>query len=304
MSPQRPSAPLLVLAPRDDGPERLAGVPGVRAVGYDPADPTPPAEGRDAEAVVVAPGHVDATLELLGRLPRLRLVQTLSAGFDVWEGRVPDGVAISNVRGAHGRATAELAVALLLAQIRELPRFGAAQARGAWEPVSTGSLAGARVLILGAGDLGRHAAAMLAPFGTETTLVGRSAREGVVALDAVDALLPEQDAVVCVLPLNDATRGTIDAAFLARLPDGAIVVNAGRGPLVDTEALLAELQAGRLRAGLDVVDPEPLPDDHPLWGAPGALLTPHVGGDTTGFEDRQWAVAGEALAAVARGERP
>ncbi|WP_210492139.1 NAD(P)-dependent oxidoreductase [Patulibacter sp. SYSU D01012] len=304
MSSASPSGPLLVLVPRGDGPGRLAAVPGVRAVPYDPADPVPPAAGRDAEAVVVDGSDVPATLELLGRLPRLRLVQTLSAGFDAWEGRVPDGVAISNVRGAHGRATAELAVALLLAHVRELPRFGAAQARGAWAPTVTASLAGARVLLLGAGDLARHAAAMLAPFGARTTLVGRTARDGVVALADVDALLPAQDAVVCVLPLNDATRGVIDAAFLARLRDGAIVVNAGRGPLVDTDALLAELRAGRLRAALDVTDPEPLPAGHPLWDAPGLLVTPHVGGDTTGAEDRQWRVAAEALAAFARGERP
>ena len=106
------------------------------------------------------------------------------------------------------------------------------------------------------------------------------------------------------MPLTDATRGLVDAAFLARMKDGAVLVNAARGQVVDTDALLAELQAGRLLAGLDVTDPEPLPADHPLWEAPGLLLTPHVGGHTAGSGDRAWAVAREQLLMLARGERP
>jgi phosphoglycerate dehydrogenase-like enzyme len=231
-------------------------------------------------------------------------VQTLSAGFDAWDGHVPDGVAIANARGAHGRATAELAVALLLSVVRELPLFAARQRERRWKPTDSGSLDGARVLVLGAGDLGRHAAAMLAPFGAEVTLVGRTAREGVVALDDVGPLLPAQDAVIVVLPLSDATRGVVDAAFLGALPDDAVVVNAGRGPLVDTAALLDELHTGRLRAALDVCEPEPIPADHPLWDAPNLLITPHVGGDTHGHADRASRIAADQVAALARGERP
>jgi phosphoglycerate dehydrogenase-like enzyme len=294
----------LVLVPEPAGLDALADLPGVRALEYDPRGSALP-DGADAATVVVVDNpHAETTLPLLQRLPRLRLVQNLSAGFDPWDGRVPDGVAISNARGAHGRATAELAVALLLATLRELPAFADAQARRSWEPRDADSLAGARVLVLGAGDLGAHVGAMVAPFGATATLVGRSARAGVVTMDDVPALLPEQDAVVVVLPLTAATRGTVDAAFLARMKDGAVLVNAGRGPLVDTDALLRELHAGRLRAALDVADPEPLPADHPLWSAPGVLITPHVGGDARGWQARQWAVAAAQVGAFARGERP
>ena len=124
------------------------------------------------------------------------------------------------------------------------------------------------------------------------------------ALVELDVLLPTHDAVVLMLPLTDATRGMVDAPFLARMPDRALLVNAARGGVVDTDALLAELTSGRLRAVLDVTDPEPLPDDHPLWGAPGLLLTPHVGGFTEGRDDRAWAVARTNVAAVGRGEQP
>lgn len=307
MTPPSPAgAPdaVLVLVPEPTGLSALQDVPGVRALRYDPADPVPPEGAEDAAAVVVVNQFAGPTRELLRSLPRLRLVQTLSAGYDAWEGHVPDGVSISNARGAHGRATAELAVALLLATVRELPHFAEAQHRGSWEPRDAGTLADARVLVLGAGDLGGHVAAMLAPFGASATLVGRTARDGVVTLQDVPALLPDQDAVVVVLPLSAATRGVVDAAFLARMRDGAVLVNAGRGPLVDTDALSAELVSGRLRAALDVTDPEPLPEEHPLWSAPGLLLTPHVGGDVHGATDRAWAVAAAQIRAFARGERP
>ncbi|WP_022927533.1 NAD(P)-dependent oxidoreductase [Patulibacter americanus] len=303
-SPTGDSDVTLVLVPEPAGLDALADVPGVRALAYDPRGSSLPGGADAATVVVVDNPHAETTLPLLRRLPQLRLVQNLSAGFDPWDGRVPDGVAISNARGAHGRATAELAVALLLATLRELPAFADAQARRSWEPQDTGSLAGARVLVLGAGDLGAHVGAMVAPFGATATLVGRTARDGVVTMEDVPALLPQQDAVVVVLPLTEATRGTVDAAFLGRMKDGAVLVNAGRGPLVDTDALLRELHAGRLRAALDVTDPEPLPEDHPLWTAPGLLITPHVGGDVRGWQARQWAVAAAQVAAFARGERP
>jgi phosphoglycerate dehydrogenase-like enzyme len=158
--------------------------------------------------------------------------------------------------------------------------------------------------VLGAGDLAVNLAARLAPFDAEVTLVGRTARPGVTALVDVDALLPDADAVVALLPLTDATRRVVDAEFLARLRDGAIVVNAGRGALVDTDALVAELTAGRLRAALDVTDPEPLPAGHPLWSAPGLLLTPHVAGDTAGAWRRAYQVARHQIEVFIGGGTP
>ncbi len=129
-------------------------------------------------------------------------------------------------------------------------------------------------------------------------------------VDELPALLPAHDVVVLAVPLTDATRGVVDAAFLAALPDGALLVNVARGPVVVTDALVAEVTSGRLLAALDVTDPEPLPTDHPLWRAPGVLISPHVGGDTTAFPPRarrllreqfdRWA-AGEPLANVVAG---
>ena len=158
--------------------------------------------------------------------------------------------------------------------------------------------------MLGAGDLAANLASRLAPFETDVTLVGRSARPGVVAWQDVVALLPTADAVVAMLPENESTHHVVDAGFLARLPDGAVVVNAGRGGAVDTDALLAELTSGRLRAALDVTDPEPLPTGHPLWSAPGLLLTPHVAGSTAGAWQRAWNVALQQIGVFADGGRP
>jgi phosphoglycerate dehydrogenase-like enzyme len=160
------------------------------------------------------------------------------------------------------------------------------------------------VLIVGAGDVAENTVRRLAPFEVATTLVGRRARAGVHGIDEVLDLLPDHDACVVIVPLTDDTRGLIDAAFLAAMPDGAVLVNAARGPVADTDALTAELTSGRLRAAVDVTEPEPLPADHPLWGAPGLLLTPHVGGSVPAALRRAYGVAAEQVAAFARGEQP
>jgi phosphoglycerate dehydrogenase-like enzyme len=137
-----------------------------------------------------------------------------------------------------------------------------------------------------------------------TTLVGRRARDGVHGIDEVLDLLPDHDACVVIVPLTDDTRDLIDAAFLAAMPDGSVLVNAARGPVADTDALTAELMSGRIRAAVDVTEPEPLPADHPLWRAPGLLLTPHVGGSVPGGLRRAYGVAAGQIAAFARGEQP
>ncbi|MBJ7471662.1 MAG: dihydrofolate reductase [Solirubrobacteraceae bacterium] len=292
--------PFLVLTPREVNRAAVAAHPELTAVPYDPASPIATETTRQAHGIIVQTEHVTPTLQLLQQLPQLQLVQTLSAGVDLWDGNLPAGVQLSNARGAHGQGTAELVMAMLLAHVRELREFMEDQAGHDWATRVTDSLHGKRVLILGAGDLAGHLQAMLAPFGASTTLVGRTAREGVISLAGAREMLPQTDAVVAVLPHTPQTRHLIDAEFLAALPDGAIVINAGRGPIVDTPALLAELQSRRLRAGLDVTDPEPLPADHPLWDAPGLILTPHVGGDTLGNEERSAQVAAEQLAQFAR----
>ena len=169
-------------------------------------------------------------------------------------------------------------MAATLAAQRGIPFFVREQDAGRWSFDARTSLVGARVLIVGAGDIGREIGRMLAGFDVELTYVARTAREGVRSTAELPELLPHADVVILIVPVTPETTGMVDAAFLAAMPDGALLVNAARGVVVDTDALLAELTAGRLRAALDVTDPEPLPPGHPLWSAPGLLLTPHVGG--------------------------
>jgi phosphoglycerate dehydrogenase-like enzyme len=239
--------------------------------------------------------------ELLGGLPRLRVLQLLSAGVEPWPRLVPPGVTLCSGRSIHGASTAELAVAGLLALVRELPRYLAQQRLGSWAPHRPRSVAGRRVLVLGAGDIGQRVAAALGALDAEVLLVARRPRAGVLTLPQVPELLPTVDAVVVALPHTDETAGLVDSAFLASLPDGAAVVNVARGAIVDTAALTAEVSAGRLLAALDVTDPEPLPTDHPLWGLPGALLTPHVGGGATGWEVRAQRLLTEQLSRLRAG---
>lgn len=295
--------PLKVLVPDDLGVKALSASPRVEAIRYVPGDPWP---SGHTDATVVVVGHLDAAAvgARFTELPRLRLVQTLNAGYEQWLPLLPAGVVLSNGRGAHGGSTAEWVVGALLAIYRDFARYGADQRAGVWQPAYTETLIGKRIVVLGAGDLAENLAARLAPFETEVTLIGRVARPGVYTAADLPGLLPIADAVVSVLPATDSTYRIIDADFLAKLPDGAVVVNAGRGGAVDTDALVAELKTGRLRAALDVTDPEPLPAGHPLWSAPGLLLTPHVAGSTTGSEERAWAVAARQIDSYAAGEVP
>jgi phosphoglycerate dehydrogenase-like enzyme len=281
----------------------LSSVGDLRVLHYSDPEDLPPGY-EDVEALVVSSGHVEEQLAVAARLPSLRLVQTLSAGVERWEGRLPDGVLLSNARGAHGGATAEWAITALLAVYRELPGFVVAQQAARWDPRTTDTLAGKSVLVLGAGDLAAEFRRRAEPFDASVEVVGRRARPGVHAMEEVPTLLPQADAVVVMLPLTEATRGIVGAEQLGRMADGAVLVNAGRGPLVDTDALLGELRDGRLRAALDVTDPEPLPDGHPLWSAPNLLLTPHVAGSTAGYADRAWQVAAEQIAQFVAGQDP
>lgn len=292
-----------VLVPDDLGFDTSATPSTIEVVPYTPGAPWPPGH-QDATVLVVGYGDAPALGARFAELRDLRLVQTLNAGYEQWLPVLPAGVMLSNGRGAHGGSSAEWVVAALLAIYRELGVFSKHQSDGVWRPRVTDTLIGKRVVVLGAGDLAVNLASRLAPFETDVTLVGRRARPGVHALADVDDLLGRADAVVVMLPASDATHHIVDAAFLARLRDGAVVVNAGRGVSVDTDALLAELMSGRLRAALDVTDPEPLPVGHPLWSAPGLLLTPHVAGSTHGAWDRAWAVAVRQIEAFRRGEQP
>ncbi|MDA0636902.1 phosphoglycerate dehydrogenase, partial [Nonomuraea sp. MCN248] len=295
--------PVVVLVPHPRGLDALAAVDGVTPLLYDVR--AEPPEGAETAEVMVIPSHpVDRVLALIDRLPALRLVQTLSAGTDTWTGRLPAHVTLSSARGAHGPAVAEWAAATLLAVVRDLPAFAADQAAARWNPHVTETLWDKRVLIIGAGDLGTQLRARLEPFGPRITMMARRARPGVTPMADLWTHLPAQDVVALMVPLTPDTHHLADKGFLAAMKDGAILLNAARGPVVDTQALLAETRAGRLRAILDVTDPEPLPPDHPLWHAQGVLVTPHVASDVPQTDARTWQVAAAQIAQYARGERP
>jgi phosphoglycerate dehydrogenase-like enzyme len=292
----------LASVPSTDALDYLTGrAAGVDLVVWDGLGPRPPG-AEDVEFFVGRYNAPPPEASVLGDLPRLRVVQLLSAGVEPWLPVVPPGVQLCNGRGVHGASTAELAVAGLLSLLRGLPTFLDQQRAHRWQRQETEGVTGRRVVILGAGDIGRRVAAALVPFDAEPVLVARTARDDVHAMSELPGLLPEAEAVVVALPRTPETDGMVDAKFLAALPDGAVVVNVSRGPLVDTSALLAELRSGRLHAVLDVTDPEPLPSDHPLWDAPNLILTPHVGGGTRGWERRAYTLVAEQLQRYVAGE--
>jgi phosphoglycerate dehydrogenase-like enzyme len=279
---------LLPYAPDELGPllpERLAE----DVLVWDGDSPAPAPDALESVEFFCLPYmRHPAGFRLIPSLPALRAVQSLTAGMDDVLPHVPAGVIACNARGLHDASTAELAVTLILSSLREIPYFAKLQAEGRWSQEFHQSLADKTVLILGHGSIGRALAARLAPFECEVVPVARTARpdEGVHSVEQLQALLPGADVVVLLTPLTPETRHLVDADFLARMKDGALLVNVARGPVVDTEALLKELTAQRLRAALDVTDPEPLPADHPLWHAPGTLITPHVGGPSSAFLPR------------------
>ena len=252
---------------------------------------------RAGEVELLVPDYIRArtTMRRLEEFPRLRAVQLQTAGYDAVLDLMPPGPDLLSARGVHDDATAELALGLTIVSLRGIDI--AVRETGHWRQDTTRrSLADSRVAILGYGSIGRTVARRMLACQAQVIGVATSARDDdlvgrVVTAEEVD--WAAQHVVVVVLPLSAATRHVVDAAFLAQLSDGALVVNVGRGPLLDPDAVLAE--AGRLRFALDVTEPEPLPDDHPLWTAPGVLVTPHIAGGTTAMLPRMAALVRDQL---------
>ena len=295
--------------PDPSPPER-----GIRAAVIEPALEAVRARAPEGVEVLLADDSVDLQtidflvpgsdypdlLEQMPTLTRVAVVQVLSAGTDWVEPHVPPQATLCSARGARDAPVAEWVVAALLGVTSQLLECARIQT---WTKRSVIDLGGWRVLVVGMGSIGRRVQEYLAPFGTEVVGVASRAREDLHGIDELPALLPDADAVVVLAPLTDATRGLIGAGELAAMRDGAVLINAARGPVVDTEALVAEMTTGRLRAVLDVTDPEPLPDDHPLWSAPGVVsITPHIAGDSPAGNARAAELAGEQLARWCAGE--
>jgi phosphoglycerate dehydrogenase-like enzyme len=298
-----PDELLHVLVPSSALAAAVEGLsPRVRAHRVDPADGAPTGDAAGAQVWVPRGGAVIPGNGFLEGLPRLRLVQLLSAGAEQFVDRLPERVLLCNARGAHTPSTAEWAVTATLAAQRGIPFFVREQAAGRWSSETFASLVGARVLVVGAGDIGTTIGRMLAGFDVDLTYVARTARDGIRSTAELPELLPSADVVIVIVPVTPETTGMVDAGFLAAMADGALLVNAARGVVVDTDALLAELTSGRLRAALDVTEPEPLPEGHPLWSAPGLLLTPHVGGAVPDTNARAAAAVVDQLGRVLAGE--
>lgn len=291
-------------APREDLPRD-----GVQLAELTAAGPLPAAAAR-AEFCVLDPRQRDRFASVLPELTGLRVVQTLNAGID-WVPPLPVGVLLCNSGTVHDGPVAEWIIAVMLAMAKNLPHYLDRQRTGDWDAsgntaladgAGAGELSQQGVLIVGYGSIGRALARRLEAFGTAVTGVARHPRPGVPGPEALPRLLPGADVVVLLAPATEQTRGMVDARFLGAMRPGALLVNASRGSLVDTGALLEALRSGRVRAVLDSTDPEPLPAGHPLWSAPGLLITPHVAGSTAHWRGRAWRMVADQMRRCAAGQ--
>ena len=243
-----------VWLPTPDSVDRMGGLPdGVTARVWDGSD-TLPGDGADVDALIVPliAGQTEKLRAAVSTMPRLRFAQSMYAGVEWIEPAIPANVMLANTGTANAKPVAEWVVAVLLSHLRELPRFAADQQSQRWKVKLTDTLAFKRVAILGYGPIGRALEAMLLTFGSTVTVFARSARDHVRSIDSLGDFLPQTDILVCLTPLTDQTRGLVGTTVLAALPDGAIVVNAARGPVIDSDALRTELALHRLHGRLPV----------------------------------------------------
>jgi phosphoglycerate dehydrogenase-like enzyme len=250
---------------------------------------TTPIENADlSEITFYVPTYMGGrpALELTKKMPNLKILQMPNAGYDDAMEYVRDGMTLCNGKSIHDDSTAELAVGLTIASLRGFPDFVRNQDKSDWVHIKNKSINDRKIGIIGFGSIGTTIAKMLSGFAVEIIPFTQSGRDNTIAITDLDKHLPTLDIVILILPLTKESKHLFDAKRLSLMKDGALLVNVARGPIVETEALVKELNSGRITAALDVTDPEPLPKDHPLWRAKGVLISPHVGGNTTAFESR------------------
>ena len=240
-------------------------------------------------------------LSYAAQMPNLKTLQMLNAGYDDALAYLRPGLTLCNARGVHDASTAELAVGLAIASRRGFPEFMREQIAGRWSHHRTSALSDSKIGIIGYGSIGKKIAKNLSGFEVSVTAFTQSGRDGSLTIDQLDAHLPELDIIILILPLSDSSRHLFNAKRLAAMKDGALLINVARGPVVETDALVKELNSGRIFAALDVTDPEPLPVGHPLWSAKNLLLLPHVGGNSDAFEPRGRALVESQLQLLAAG---
>jgi phosphoglycerate dehydrogenase-like enzyme len=269
-----------------------------------PTDGIAPAAGDLDSIEFYVPRYMGgpAAIAMIPEMKSLKVIQSPNAGVDDVLKIRPDGVTLCNAAGVHDASTAELAVALAIASRRGFAAFARDQVAGNWGHERMSSLTDSNVAIVGYGNIGKTIAGMLGNFEVTITAFTRSGSDGSLTFDHFDRLLPTFDVIILILPLTDQTHHLMNAQRLAAMKDGAALINVARGPVVDTEALIAELNSGRITAGLDVTDPEPLPHGHPLWSAKNVIITPHVGGDSEAFIPRGRKLVQEQMARYASGQ--
>ena len=243
-----------------------------------------------------------AALSYAAKMPNLKTLQMPNAGYDDALAFVRPGLTLCNASGVHDASTAELAVGLALASRRGFPEFIRDQIAGKWDHRRFTSLSDSKIGVIGFGSIGKQVVKNLSGFDVSVTSFSKSGRDGSIKIDELDKHLPSLDIVILILPLTDESRQMFNKERLAKMKDGALIINVARGPIIETEALIAELNSGRLYAALDVTDPEPLPAGHPLWSAKNLLLVPHVGGNSTAFEPRCRKLVESQLSLLAQGE--
>lgn len=274
--------------------------PGTEVIYWNGSEPLPD-DADEVEFVVPIWTSKEAIVPLLRALPKLKVIQVLNAGYEWLLGFDDASVSICNAGDANAAAVADWCATAVLSEVKRFPAFADQQAQRNWQMQFGKPLSEHTVAIVGYGAIGKALHERLRPFGCTVVAVASRARDGIRSVEELSSILPSADVVVLLTPLTEATHHLMNAASLALLPDQAIVINAGRGPIVDTDALMTELVAGRLRAVLDVTDPEPLPSDHPLWTVPNVRITPHIAGGTTGFFRFTYAMAGENVRRYAAG---
>ena len=266
---------------------------------------TTPIESSDlSEITFYVPTYMGGrpALELTKKMPNLKILQMPNAGFDDALEFVRDGMTLCNGKSIHDDSTAELAVGLTIASLRGFPDFVRNQDKSSWVHVKNKSINDRKIGIIGFGSIGTTIAKMLSGFAVEIVAFTQSGRDNTIAISDLDKHLPSLDVVILILPLTAESKHLFNAKRLSLMKDGALLVNVARGPIVDTDALVKELNSGRITAAVDVTDPEPLPSDHPLWQAKGVLISPHVGGNTTAFEKRARKLIESQLNLLAEGK--
>jgi len=289
--------------------------------------PEVPEAGTKVEFLIspLYPRHLKA---IYPQLAGVKVVQALLAGVDwtlaeVRPGGAGSGPVVCDAQGCHNAMTSEWVLMAILAMLKYVPLYVDIQEDGDWRgrnrvdaayqklhllkqvtdpPVLVEELTGKKILIVGSGSIGRSIEERLAPFEVEITRVARSAREGVEPVAKLKELLPKADIVVLIVPLTPETTGMIGAEELGLMKQGALLVNAARGPVVVTDALVEALHAGRIHAAVDVTDPEPLPNGHPLWSAPNIFITPHIATSSPRFMERPMKLAAQQVKRYINGE--